>query len=213
MQLAHALDDGLAEFVVHRDAEGRVLLRQAIERDAELLLIALGLGLDRHLDHGIGEFHALENDRLGRIAQRIARGHVLEAGHGNDVAGISLLDVLAVIGVHQQHAADALFPVLHRVEQRRAGLDLARINATEGERTDEGIVHDLEGEHGERRIVLRLARHLLARFDVDALHRRHVERRRQIIHHGVEHGLHALVLERRAAQDRHEDVGHRCLCE
>ena len=35
-----------------------------------------------------------------------------------------------------------------------------------------------------------------------ALDRRNVQRRRQEVHDGVEHGLHALVLERRAAQDR-----------
>ena len=85
-------------------------------------------------------------------------------------------------------------------------LDLARIDAAEGERADERVVHDLEGEHGERRLVLRLARHLLAGLDVDALDRGHVERRRQIVHHGVQHRLHALVLEGRAAQDRHEQA-------
>ena len=53
---------------------------------------------------------------------------------------------------------------------------------------------------------LRRARHLLAGLDVDALDRRHVERRRQIIDHRVQHRLHALVLEGRAAQDRHEQV-------
>ena len=37
--------------------------------------------------------------------------------------------------------------------------------------------------------------------------RRHVERRRQIIDHGVEQRLHALVLERRAAQHREESAG------
>ena len=124
-----------------------ILLRQPMQRHAELLLIALGLGLDRDLDDRIGELHALEDHGLGRIAQRIAGGHVLEAGQRDDVAGIGLLDVLAVIGVHQQHAADALLLVLHRVDQRRAGLDLAGIDAAEGERADERVVHDLEGEH------------------------------------------------------------------
>jgi hypothetical protein len=40
--------------------------------------------------------------------------------------------------------------------------------------------------------------------DVDALDVGNVERRRQIVDHGVEQRLHALVLERRAAQHRHE---------
>ena len=92
---------------------------------------------------------------LAGIAQRVAGGDVLEAGKRDDVAGIGFLDVLAVIGVHQQHAADALFLVLHRVEQGRAGLDLAGIDAAEGQRADERVVHDLEGQHGERLVVRR----------------------------------------------------------
>jgi hypothetical protein len=39
---------------------------------------------------------------------------------------------------------------------------------------------------------------------VDALHRRTVGRRRQQLDHAVEHGLHALVLERRAAEHGHD---------
>ena len=42
---------------------------------------------------------------------------------------------------------------------------------------------------------------------VDALDRRHVERRRQIVDHGVEQRLHALVLECRPAQHRIEGAG------
>ncbi len=38
--------------------------------------------------------------------------------------------------------------------------------------------------------------------DVDALNRRNIERRRQIVHHRVQQILHALVLERRPAHHR-----------
>ena len=51
-----------------------------------------------------------------RVAQRVAGGGVLEAGERDDVAGAGLLDVLALVGVHQQHAADALALVLDRVQ-------------------------------------------------------------------------------------------------
>ena len=91
-----------------RDAERRVLRRQAVERHAHLLLVALGLRLDRDLDDRIRELHALEHDRVGRIAQRVAGRRVLEPGQRDDVAGAGFLDVLAVVGVHQQHAADPL---------------------------------------------------------------------------------------------------------
>ena len=47
VELAHALDDRLARFMIGRDAERGILGGQAVERDAHLLLVGLGLGLDR----------------------------------------------------------------------------------------------------------------------------------------------------------------------
>ena len=67
VELAHPLDDRLARFMVGRNAERGILARQAIERDAHLLLVGLGLGLDRDLDDRIGELHPLEDDRLRRM--------------------------------------------------------------------------------------------------------------------------------------------------
>ena len=60
---------------------------------------------------------------------------------------------------------------------------------------------DLEGQPGERFVDRGLADDLdvvLARRVADS--RRHVQRGRQVVDDGVEHGLHALVLERRTAQ-------------
>ena len=51
-----------------------------------------------------------------RIAQRVAGGGVLEAGQRDDVARAGFLDVFAMVGMHQQHAADALAVVLDRVQ-------------------------------------------------------------------------------------------------
>ena len=117
---------------------------------------------------------------------------------------ISLFDVLAVVGVHEQHAADALFLVLGRIENRRARLDLARIDAAEGDRADEGVVHDLEAEHRERLVIVRHANDFLARVDVVALDAAAIDGRGQIVDDRVEQRLHALVLEGRAAEDRHK---------
>ena len=50
------------------------------------------------------------------IAERVAGRGLLEAEAGDDVTGVDDLDVLAVIGVHLQEAADALLAVLGRVE-------------------------------------------------------------------------------------------------
>ena len=42
------------------------------------------------------------------IAERVAGGHVLQAHGRGDVAGADFLDLLALVGVHLQQAADAL---------------------------------------------------------------------------------------------------------
>jgi hypothetical protein len=61
---------------------------------------------------------------LIRIAQRVAGAGFLEAGQRDDVAGIGFLDVFAVVRMHQQHAADALFLVARRVQHAGAALSL-----------------------------------------------------------------------------------------
>ncbi len=122
---AHPLEDGLAGFLVGRDAEGRILGRELGERDAELLLVGLRFRLDRDLDDRVREFHLLEDHGLGRIAERVAGAGILEAGQRDDVAGEGFLDVLAVIGVHEQHAADALALVTRGVQHVGTGFDLA----------------------------------------------------------------------------------------
>src|SRR3546814_1817591 len=75
VQLAHALDHRLAALGVGRDAERRVLLRQAVERDAHLLLVGLGLRLHRHLDDRLRELrseeHTSELQSLMRISYAV----------------------------------------------------------------------------------------------------------------------------------------------
>ena len=76
---------------------------------AELVLVGLGLRLDRDEMTGSGKLHRLEHDR------RAARSHsvspvvvCLRPDRGDDVAGADLGALLAVVGVHPQDAADAL---------------------------------------------------------------------------------------------------------
>ena len=87
---------------------------------------------------------------------------VLQAGQRHDVAGKGFLDVFAVVGMHQQHAADALLAVLGRVQHAGAALELARIDAAEGDGADERVVHDLEGQQRQRLVVGGIALDLVA---------------------------------------------------
>ena len=115
---------------------------------------ALDFGSIGHLDDRLRELHALEDHGLVQIAERVARAGILQAGHRDDVAGVGLLDVLAVVRVHQKHAADPLRLVLASSSATVVpDFDRAGIDAAEGDRADEGVVHDLEGEQRERLVV------------------------------------------------------------
>ena len=147
------------------------------------------------------------------IAERFARARIFQALQSDDVAGESFLDFFAVGGVHQVHAAGALFLVTRRVRERHALLELARVDAAERDRADVLEAHDLEGDHRQRLAVRRPAEDFLAGLRIDAGIGFAIERRRKEIDDGVEQRLHALVLERRTAHHRIEGARHRRLAD
>ena len=143
VQLAHAGDHGLAGLFVGANAEGRVLVAERLEGLAQLVLVVLGLRLDGHVDDGLGEDHPLEDDGVAAIAQRVAGGGVLEAETGDDVAGHGDVEVFALVGVHQQDAAEALAAFLGRVVDLVALVDLAAVDTEVGQLA-ERVGDDLE---------------------------------------------------------------------
>ena len=208
VQLAHAGDLDLAGLLVGLHLEGRVLLGQAAEGDGHLLLVDLRLGLDGDLDDGLGEVDVLQaHGALGR-RQRVARRDLLDADRGRDVARVDRVDLLAVVRVHDEQAADALGAPGRDVQDLRAGVQRAGVDAEVRELADERVGHDLEAERRERLGVVGLQDDLVA--EVAALEhqvavdRLDLQRRGQVVEHGVQQRLHALVLEGRAAQDRRD---------
>src|SRR3954452_8306722 len=206
VQLAHAGDLGLARLLVRLDLEGRVLLGQAAEGDGHLLLVGLRLRLDGDLEHRLGEVDLLELDGGSRGGQRVAGDDLLDHDARGDAAGIDARALLAVVRVHHEDAPDALRAARVDVQDARAGLELAGVDAEVGELADERVGGDLEGQGGERRVVVggpRVLPRLVLALDLDgAGDGRHVERARQVVEHRVEQRLDARVLERRAAEDR-----------
>src|SRR6185312_3800359 len=212
VQLAHAGDDCLSRLLVGVDTEGGILLRQALQRDAHLLLVGLGFGLHRDGDHRIRKLHLLECDDFLEIAERVARDDVLEAHGRGDVARTHFLDLIALGGMHLQQAADALLPGFGRHVHRVAGVENAGVDAEECQVADERIVEQLERERGEGLLVAGLARVGLIAI-VDSLDVGHLDRRRHELDDGIEQRLHALVLECRAAQAQHDLVAQRALAQ
>ena len=113
---------GLAGLLVGADAERRILFRESLDGRAELLLVGLGLRLDRHGDNRLREGHRLQYDGITRIAQGVTCGGVLQPHDSNDVAGARGVDLLALVGVHSVDLSDPLLAVLGAIEDLGSGL-------------------------------------------------------------------------------------------
>src|SRR2546425_7322644 len=204
VKLAHAVDQRLARLLVAGHPERRVFQREPRQGYAELLLVGPRLGLDRHRDHRLGEGHRLQHDRPIGITQGVAGGRELQPDGGRDVAGRDGLALFLLVRVHPEQSPDPLLLVLGRVVHARARLERAGVHTEEDQLADVLIVHDLEGQRRERRVVGRLPLFDLFGLGIDALDRRDVQGRRQVVDHRIQQRLHALVLEGRAAEDRKE---------
>ena len=131
------------------------------------------------------------------IAERIAGSRLGEADARDDIAGAGLVERLLLVGVHPEETGNALLLVDRGVEKLAAELENARIDAHERDLAHVLVGHDLEREAAERRIVAD-GTALFGIVLADRVAR--VERRRQIVADCVEERLHALVLERAAAE-------------
>ncbi len=213
VELAHPGDDRLAGVGVVLDPERRIFFNHLAEREVEALLGRGVLGFDRLRDHRLVGVDALEQDRRLRIAQRVAGGRILEAGCRDDLAGDCLVEPLALGRVNSEQARDLLLLVRAAVQDLGARLERAAEHAHEHDLA--ALVHrDLECERRERLVVLGHPHELLARVArIDAGHRRHVGRRRQVVDHRVEQRMDALVAERRAREHGHHLHGDRRLAD
>src|SRR5918995_2708586 len=203
VQLAHAGDDGLSCLLVAANGERRILFGEPLERNGELLLVGLRLGLDGLPDNGLGEDHLLEHDLLlvVRRDERVPSPRIGEADGRNELASIDLISLLAAVGMKLQEPTDALAPALGGVHHVGAGLERARVHSHVGQLPDVRVGLDLEGQRRQRAVLISLARNLLA-VEGLALHGRHIERAREVVDYPIQEWLHALVLERRTDEDR-----------
>jgi hypothetical protein len=99
------------------------------------------------------------------------------------------------------------------VQHLLARLHAARVHAQVAQVPDVLVAHQLEDERENGSLSSALRVRGSPASGVGALHRRHVERRRQVVHHGVQQRLDALVLERRAAQHGHHGEPERRLAQ
>ena len=106
--------------------------------------------------------------------------------------------------MHLQQPADTLALVAADVEHLGTAFQPSRIDPDESQLSHVRIGHDFEDQGGEGSLVVGRPLFLGAAARDDPGDRRHVQRRRQVIHHRIQELLHPLVLERRPAQDQGE---------
>ncbi len=202
VKLAHAFEDHFVRFIVGFDAEGRIFLDHFADGVGEFLGVRLVLGGDGDGNDGIWENHRFKGGRIFLVAKGVTRLDVFQTHEGDDVTGLGGVDFLAVVGVHFDHAADALGLAGEGVEDGVALLDGAGVNAGEGKRA-ELVVHDLEREatewggrvdDGECPGGSAFSVHFGEWFDVG--------RGRKVVHDSVENELEAFVFKGRAAVGR-----------
>ena len=131
--------------------------------------------------------------------QGVAGGGILQADGGNDIAGVDLLNILSVVGVHLKDAAQTFLLALGAVEHRRSSLYRTGIDPEEGEAAHIGVGHDLEGQSGEGSLIVGRTFFFFLRLGVDAADGGDISRCGHIVHDGIQQLLHALVAIRRTA--------------
>ena len=139
VELAHTGNNGLAGFFIGVHAEGRIFLSQAAEGESHLFLVGLGLRLNGLRNNRIREFHLFKDHRVLGVAQRVARGHGLQADGSSNIACLNLLDFVTLVGVHLQQTAETFLLVLRGVQHGFAGNHNAGVHADEGELTNERV--------------------------------------------------------------------------
>ena len=179
----------------------------------QLVLVGLGLGLDGDVDDRVRELHRLEDDRLVLVAEGVAGPDVLEADRPPRCRRPALPR-----SPHACWRASAAGGRPARAcpwcccGRRLPASSDAGVDPEVGQPAHEGVGRDLEGQRRERLVVHGPALDVrLVVVRQVTLDRRDVLGARQVVHHGVEQRLDALVLEGRAAEHRHDVAADRGL--
>ena len=124
VKLAHAGDDRLPGFFVGPRLERGVFLLKTRQTFTEFLAVGLGLRLDGHRDNRLRKDHALKQNRVLRIAKRVARVDVAQSNGSHDVAREDFFDLFRELACMRSTRPTRSFLARRGVEQRGAALEL-----------------------------------------------------------------------------------------
>src|SRR5690606_33284001 len=201
VKLVHSRNNRLTRLFVRVNTERGVFLRQALQSQTHFLLVCLGLRLHRDRNNRLGEFHTLQNDWTLSGAQGVTRSDVFQTHTGSNIARAKFFNFLTVVRVHLHQTTNTLTTVFDRVQNRVTGVHHTGVNTDERQSADEGVGCNLERQRRERLVVSRvtLSRLTVLQHPVD---RRNIGRCRQVADNRIQHGLHALIFERRTTHRR-----------
>ena len=140
LDVAGAGEHHLTGLGVVDHGKGLVLLAQAAEAGSDLVVLALGLGLDGHGIDGLGESDGLQLHHVAGVAQGVAGLYLVHLSHSADVAAGELLHFLGLF------APDGVQPA-QLLREAGAGVDDGHIRLDgAGEHLDVGVFAVLVGD-------------------------------------------------------------------
>src|ERR1019366_4602133 len=148
VELSRAREEELVRVGVAREAEGRVLLDQLVQRDRDLVLVALGFWLDGEGDRGLWKRRRREDEGLLLHGEGVARKRLLELRHAADVARGDLGHVLHRLAEGREHLTEALGRLTRGVPIRAVALECARDDAEQRQTPRIRVGDRLEDECG-----------------------------------------------------------------
>ena len=204
LEVAHAGDDRLVEIPLHADVERRVLLTQAMEPGAHLLVLPLRLRRDGDLVVRRGERDGSQDDRVRLVAERLPGVRLAELHRGADVAGADVGRVDAILPAKDVELPDLLRALRAGVEDFLAVVEFSREDADERNVARLALAARLEDERRQRAGGVDLQFHLLAVPRLRARDGAEVGRRGEEIEDRVEEEIEPQERHRGQRERRHE---------
>ncbi len=106
--LPHPCQDDLFGLRIAANPQRRVLLSEAVQPHAQLLLVPLCLRHDGIFDDGAWDLNGLKEDRAPLVAEGITRSCFLQLQHGSEITRANGWNRHLILAPKQNHLADPL---------------------------------------------------------------------------------------------------------
>ncbi len=144
VQIAHAVNQGLAVCGVVDRLEGRILGRNLCHRLRDLVDIRLVHGAVAKIRVGLGNLTLCIGHRAGFRGERIPGLYIRQFRQRTEIACMQLSDLTCLVALHDVELADAELRIACRIVDRVIGLEDTGTDLDQAVAADEGIDDGLE---------------------------------------------------------------------